>query len=313
MGLEDRLERMIDEAVALFPGTIAAISELIAASWSIIFVACLGVVLTLFRNWFMANATTLAHESQAITAAINLAVDYLNVIGLSVQVVIDAVVELVSLFGRSSAIKPFTPQTIPFLNSTTFARACVDLPRQCASVDTPKRLFQLAITPVASSATCGFFRYIVGRRRCSSSSCFPPPRLTLSPQYPVQWVFELLYPPAEALALTYPPYPPGTGPAEYRGQNCTCPDSYGCSYQWECILLGSGIWLLEFVLPLVILGAIWNGLASKVVSLVIAAVEEVLGITWIAGVRTVQTVDKAVEFIAEETAEEAVSFVEKID
>lgn len=288
---EPHLEKMLEEAVALFPGTIAAVSELIAASWSIIFVGGLGIVLVLFRNFFFDNADTLKQEAVAIATVVNAAVDMLNVVAVSLESVIDAVAGLVSLFDKSSGIKPFQVRTIPFMNSTSFAQACVDLPRECASVDSAARLFQVALTPIASEATCGFFRYI----------------------YPVQWLFELLYPVAEALALTYPPYPPGTGPAEFRGQNCTCPASYGCSFVWECALLGSGIWILEFIFPLVLLGAIWNGVGARVASLAVAVVEEVLGLTWNVGVTTIEVVEKGVSFIAEETVEGAVEATEAID
>ena len=123
------------------------------------------------------------------------------------------------------AFPQFTPVKFNPINSTSFEKACVELPRACADIDTPGELFELVLTPVASNATCGFFRYI----------------------YPVPWLFDTLYPPARALYLTYPPYPPLSGPPDEYGNNCACPPSSPCGYQWQCIVLGSGYWLLESV------------------------------------------------------------------
>ena len=130
------------------------------------------------------------------------------------------------------------------------------------------------------NATCGFFRYIV----------------------PVPWLFNTLYPPAAALSLTYPPFPPGvspgdlnaTGTADDLGNNCQCQqETFGCSYEWQwygtsvpfrpvpthasgphasflpsalSIVLGSGYFILELVLPLLLLGAMWQGWAEHLLA-----------------------------------------------
>ena len=117
----------------------------------------------------------------------------------------------------------------------------------CAGVDTPGKLWELAVLPYASNATCGFYRYL----------------------YPVPWIFDLLYPVGKSLRLTYAPYPLGSGPdnAGEFGNNCKCEPRYGCSYQWECILLGSGYWVLEFLLPLIIFAAAWQGWIEHIIKL----------------------------------------------
>ena len=177
--LLDRLDRVLEDAVELFPGTVAALSALIAASWSIIYVAVIGILLVLLRNWFFDNADSLAQskvypgndpgsqltpvpDAAAVTGIINVAVGALNATGIVVQLIIEAIGGIASLFGSDPGFPPFTPSTIPLLDPSAFEEACVVLPRQCANVDTPGRLFQLALTPVASdSGICGFFRYIV--------------------------------------------------------------------------------------------------------------------------------------------------------
>jgi tetrahydromethanopterin S-methyltransferase subunit G len=58
----DRLDRVLEDAVELLPGTVAAFSELIGASWSIIYVAVIGILLVLLRNWFFDNADSLAQS-----------------------------------------------------------------------------------------------------------------------------------------------------------------------------------------------------------------------------------------------------------
>lgn len=101
-------------------------------------------------------------DAGAVTGIINVAVGMLNATGIVVQLIIEAIGGLASLFGSNPGFPPFTPSTIPLLDPSAFEEACVVLPRECAGVDTPGRLFQLALTPVASdSGICGFFRYIV--------------------------------------------------------------------------------------------------------------------------------------------------------
>lgn len=59
---------------------------------------------------------------------------------------------------------------------------------------------------------------------------------------PVPWLFNTLYPPAAALSLTYPPFPPGVSPADLNatgtandlGNNCQCQqEAFGCTYEWQ--------------------------------------------------------------------------------
>jgi hypothetical protein len=115
------------------------------------------------------------------------------------------------------------------------------------------------------------------------------------------------------LYLTYPPYPPGTGPPEYYGQNCTCPESYGCDYQWECIALASGIWILEFILPLIVLGCLWNGLIGKVFDMAIAVAEESVALASAVTILVMRGVDKIVTFIGGETIDVAEKLESEID
>ena len=209
-----------------------------AEAWTLFYVGTIGVVLVLLRNWFMANAETLAAQSQFITVNLDILIGTVNVIADIVKLLISLVGGIASLFTRQPSFPPFVPSEIPFVNATAFEQACKELPRVCAEVDTPGKLFELALLPVASNATCGFFRYL----------------------YPTGWLFDTVYPVGQSLYLTYPPYPPGTGPNTTEfGNNCQCMEKYGCSYRWQCIALGSGYWLLEFVLPLILFGCMWNG------------------------------------------------------
>ena len=216
---------VVEELADMFVSSLTVISLIIAEAWSIFFVGVLGVVLVLLRNWFFENAGTLAAESKTYTAIINGLIGVVVVLEDAVGLIISFIGGVASLFSGHPAFPQFTPQKFGFINSTSFEKACVDLPRACAEIDTPGELFELVLTPVASNATCGFFRYI----------------------YPVPWLFDTLYPPARALYLTYPPYPPLSGPPDEYGNNCACPPSSPCGYQWQCIVLGSGYWLLECV------------------------------------------------------------------
>lgn len=276
-------ERVVVSAVELFPGSIEVVSELIASSWAIIYVGVLGAVLTIFRNWFMNNADAMARQSFLITGVINLAVDLIN----GMVVIVELFVELFGGLTQKS-FPPFKPEVLPYLNSTAFETACVELPRACANVDTPSAVFRLTVTPVASaSGICGFLRYI----------------------YPVEWLFSVLYPLLSGLALTYEPYPPGTvdGPG-----NCTS-QAEELEYEWQCVVLGSGIWLLEIILPLIILAAIWRPLAPKLAVLVGAVLLEVLDavpaiLRW-----TIETVDTAVFFILKKAGDAVNAAEDKID
>ena len=200
----DKLTRgavaVIETTVDLFPGTLTAISNLIANSWAIIFVLTTGIVLVLLRNWFLANADSLAQQSSAFTFVINAVVVTLNAISVVVQSLFELVRGIESFASTGNPAFPeFKPQIIPLVNKTSFEKFCVNAPRQCANVDSPARIWQLTVTPYSSEALCGFYRGI----------------------YPVEWVFETLYPPARALNLLYPPYPPGAGPSsgEHFGNN----------------------------------------------------------------------------------------------
>lgn len=113
--------------------------------------------------------------------------------------------------------------------------------------------------------------------------------------------------------LTYPPYPPGTGPPEYYGQNCTCPESYGCDYQWECIALASGIWILEFILPLVVIGCLWNGLIGKVVDMAIVIIEQAVAFALAGSTLVIGAVDEIVKFIGGEAIDVAEKLESEID
>ena len=269
-----------EQAAELFVGTLNVLSLVIAASWSIFYVGAVGIVLVLMRNWFMANAQTLADNAALWTGVINGLVDVVIVLGDIVGLIISFIGGIASLFSGNPAFPPFHPLNATYVNTTDFEKACVELPRACAGIDTPGRMFELALTPVASNATCGFFRYV----------------------YPAEWIFDIVYPVGKALYLTYPPYPPGTGPNTTEfGNNCACPDSYGCTYQWQCIVLGSGYWLLEFILPLILLGCVWQGWVEHVLKLAAALVLMVATLVrWlVAGIlrqlgRTVVVVDRAV-------------------
>ena len=163
------------------------------------------------------------------------------------ELVVDFIGGLATLIAGHPAFPKFQRVNLPQLNKTGLEIACTELPRACAGVDTPGKLWELAVTPIASNATCGFFRYI----------------------YPTGWIFDILYPVSRELRLTYAPYPPGSGPetpGEF-GNNCACEPQFGCAYEWECILLGSGYWVLEFLLPLIIFGAAWQGWISHILRL----------------------------------------------
>lgn len=235
--LGSRLLYLLEQTVELFIGSLTVLSLVIAEAWSLFYVGTIGIFLVLFRNWFMANAQALANQSMLITDSINLLIGTVNVIGDIIGLLISFVGGIASLFsGGPPGFPQFVPTTIPLVNSTSFEQACIELPRVCAGVDTPGKLFELAILPTMSNQTCGFFRYL----------------------YPTGWLFDVLYPIGKATYLTYPPFPPGTGPNTTEfGNNCACPS--GCSYQWQCIALGSGYWLLEFVLPLILFGCVWQG------------------------------------------------------
>lgn len=269
-----------EQAAELFVGTLNVLSLVIAASWSIFYVGAVGIVLVLMRNWFMANAQTLADNAALWTGVINGLVDVVIVLGDIVGLIISFIGGIASLFSGNPAFPPFHPLNATYVNTTEFEKACVELPRACAGIDTPGRMFELALTPVASNATCGFFRYV----------------------YPAEWIFDIVYPVGRALYLTYPPFPPGTGPNTTEfGNNCACPDSYGCTYQWQCIVLGSGYWLLEFILPMILLGCVWQGWVEHVLKLAAALALMVATLArWlVAGVlrqlgRTVVVVDRAV-------------------
>jgi hypothetical protein len=216
---------VVEELADMFVGSLTVISLIISEAWSIFFVGVLGAVLVLLRNWFFENAAAFAAESKTITFFINGLIGVVVVLEDAVGLIISFIGGIASLFSGHPAFPQFTPVKFDFINSTSFEKACVELPRACADIDTPGELFELVLTPVASNATCGFFRYI----------------------YPVPWLFDTLYPPARALYLTYPPYPPLSGPPDEYGNNCACPPSSPCGYQWQCIVLGSGYWLLESV------------------------------------------------------------------
>ena len=216
---------VVEELADMFVGSLTVISLIIAEAWSIFFVGVLGAVLVLLRNWFFENAATFAAESKAITRFLDVFIGVVVLLEDAVGLIISFIGGIASLFSGHPAFPQFTPVKFNPINSTSFEKACVELPRACADIDTPGELFELVLTPVASNATCGFFRYI----------------------YPVPWLFDTLYPPARALYLTYPPYPPLSGPPDEYGNNCACPPSSPCEYQWQCIVLGSGYWLLESV------------------------------------------------------------------
>ncbi len=148
------------EVANIFVGSITVFSLLVASSWAIFFTAVVGIVLILFRNFFLQNASFIAANAEFFTFVANTLIIFADVASDIIEIIMDALGGIASLLTNTRSFPKFTPVNLPRLNKTGLEIACTELPRACAGVDTPAKLWELAVMPYSSNASCGFFRYV---------------------------------------------------------------------------------------------------------------------------------------------------------
>ena len=256
--VEDLLDGIVEDVLIVVFSLSNIVTGLIESFWAIIYLTFTGILLSLWRYNFILSVTNLSANFAGIAATLNIAIIYINwVVGKSIfmgALVIDGVVGVVAAAEqksftefKSEAVCPTCYfSTIPLLNTTAVEDWLETVPPTCARLNSANKIYDALVRYHASSAVCPSVRFI----------------------FPVQWLYDIVWPLCDAFSLSYNPIPPfADGPRnDDIGQgNCVPPIEE--APHWECVLLGLGFFCLEWLLPALLFGVFWQAMGVAILRL----------------------------------------------
>ena len=264
---EDLLDGLLEDLLIVLFSLSNIVTGLIESLWAIIYLSVLGLLLCLWRYNFILSVNELAGNFSGIAATLNLAIIYLNwVVGKTIfmgALVIDAVEGVVAAVEQKSfeeyvddAVCPVCYFTaIPLINTTAVEAWLAEVPPTCARLNSAGKIYDALVRYNVSPYVCPSLRFI----------------------WPVQWLYDMAWPLCDALSLSYNPIPPYVDGVrdDAIGQG-NCEPTQAEAPHWECILLGLGFFCLEWLLPLLLFGVLWQAMGFAVIRLLGRCVYAVL-------------------------------------
>lgn len=257
--VEDLLDGIVADVLLVVFSLSNIITGLIESFWAIIYLSVVGLLLCLWRYNFILSVNELADNFGGIAATLNLAIVYLNwVVGKTIfmgALVIDAVEGVVAAAEQKSfqeyaddAVCPVCYfKSIPLINTTAAENWLRTVPPACAQLNSAGKIYDALVRYNVSPYVCPGLRFI----------------------WPVQWLYDIAWPVSDALSLSYNPIPPyvdGIRDDVIGRGNCE-PVLTEPPY-WECVLLGLGFFCIEWLLPLLLFGVIWQAIGAALLRLI---------------------------------------------
>ena len=176
--------------------------------------------------------------------------------------------------GKSGSLAPVEPRIthiyppqIPLINTTAVEDWLETVPPTCARLNSAAKIYDALTRYYASAAVCPSVRFI----------------------YPIQWLYNVVWPLCDAFSLSYNPVPPfAVGPRNDEIGQGNCEPTQQEAPHWECVVLGRssrparrhksscstdprpglGFFCLEVLLPLLLLGIVWQAMGYPLLRLV---------------------------------------------
>ena len=256
--VEDLLDGIVEDVILLVFSLGNILTGLIESFWAIIYLTVVGLLLCLWRYNFILSVNELSSNFSGIASTLNLAIMYLNwVVGKTVfmgALVIDAVEGVVAAVEQKSfqeytdeAVCPICYfKSIPLINTTAAEAWLREVPPTCAELNSAGRIYDALVRYNVSPYVCPSLRFI----------------------WPVRWVYDIAWPICDALSLSYNPLPPyvdGLRDDDIGQGNCE--PVLEKAPHWECVLLGLGFFCLEWLLPLLLFGVLWQAIGVALLRL----------------------------------------------